>query len=812
MMNKTSMKAKPAAIDSGAGARPRIGCSMMRPMAAALFTCFTASALAQSAGVISNGSGNANDNTEASLPAVTVETSRSVAEQNQLPVTTASVTAAQIADTVNAMNVEDTLKYLPSVMIRKRYIGDTNAPMATRTTGINAGARTLIYADGILLSTLINNNNGNGSPQWFMVAPEEIARVDVMYGPFSAMYPGNSYGAVTEITTRMPKKFEASAKVSTASQNFNQYGKNDRYPASEVNINLGNRAGDLSWWFSANHLDSFSQPLTYLTIGQSAAAAGGAPVVSGATADRNRLGGPIQILGAGSLTHTMQDTAKIKLAYDFSPTLTAAYTLGFWQNKANTNSQTYLSDASGAPYYGGTGTVNIGGNAYDAGTIAGLFSSNTVEQEHWMQSLSLKTKNQGPWNWEAIATNFYYSKDITRTSSGAYPAAQQSGPGTISDAGGTGWSTLDLNGAWLPKGAASIHSVRFGAHVDEYTLKNPGYNTDDWVDGGEGPLTSDSLGKTRTEALWAQDAWRWTPDVVATIGGRFEWWSAFDGYNLSTGSGTTFAVNQPDIAQSGFSPKLSVAWQANDLWSVTGSFGKALRFPTVGELYQNLQSGPIFLQANPFLKPERVLSGELALERDTDSSKLRVSLFEERVFDALIAQTSTIPGIASPVSFTQNIDSTRQRGVELVAQRNDVLVKGLELNGSVTYVNAIITGNSSYVAPSSTPGATSVGKQTPYVPTWRATAVATYRPNDRWAYTLAGRYSSRMYATVDNTDVNTSTYQGFDAYFVADARMSYRVDKHWSVAAGVDNIANRQYFLFHPFPERTVFAELKYQY
>lgn len=774
----------------------------LRPMTAAIVAAiasFAVSAFAQTA--------------DSALPAVTVQGTRSVAEQHQLPVTTESVTASQAAETINAMNVEDILKYTPSILIRKRYIGDTNAPMATRTTGINASARSLIYADGILLSTLINNNNGNGSPQWFMVAPEEIERIDVMYGPFSAMYPGNSYGAVAAITTRMPKQFEASAKLNTATQHFSQYGTNDAYPATQANVNLGNRSGDLSWWFSVNHLDSFSPPVTYATINQSTAApVGGAPVAAGAYADRNRTGGAIQVLGAGNLTHTLQDSAKIKLAYDFTPSLTAAYTLGYWQNKATANAQSYLTDASGARYYGGaSGSVNIGGNAYSASTIAGQFSSNTVEQEHWMQSLSLRTKDQGPWNWEAIATNFYYGKDLTRTSTGLYPDAQTSGAGRIADAGGTGWSTLDLNGKWRGEGVAAMHNLSFGAHYDQYKLVNPTYNTLNWVSGGNGSLYSDSRGKTGTQALWAQDAWRLSPSVVATVGGRFEWWRAYDGYNFSTATnGTTFAVNQPEVKQSGLSPKLSVAWQANDLWTVTGSFGKALRFPTVGELYQNVQSGTVIVQANPFLKPERVLSGELALERNTENSKLRISLFEEHVSDALIAQTSTIAGIATPVSFTQNVDATRQRGIELVAQRNDVLIKGLEMTGSVTYVNAVITGNSGYVP--TVAGATSVGKRTPYVPAWRAAMVATYRPDDRWAYTLAGRYSSRMYATVDNTDTNPATYQGFEGYFVADARVLFKIDKHWSAAAGIDNINNRQYFLYHPFPERTVFAELKYNY
>ena len=108
------------------------------------------------------------------------------------PSTKATVTAESIAATVNAVSVEDTLKYLPSLVIRKRHIGDNFAPIATRTSGLGASARSLIYADGALLSALIGNNNGNGSPRWSLVTPEEVERIDVLYGPFSAAYSGNS--------------------------------------------------------------------------------------------------------------------------------------------------------------------------------------------------------------------------------------------------------------------------------------------------------------------------------------------------------------------------------------------------------------------------------------------------------------------------------------------------------------------------------------------------------------------------------------------------------------------------------------------
>ena len=54
---------------------------------------------------------------------------------------------------------------------------------------------------------------------------------------------------------------------------------------------VGNRVGPWSFWLSANHLDSNSQPVSYGTLTRSTTAASVAdPVVSGASPDRNRTG------------------------------------------------------------------------------------------------------------------------------------------------------------------------------------------------------------------------------------------------------------------------------------------------------------------------------------------------------------------------------------------------------------------------------------------------------------------------------------------------------------------------------------------
>ena len=152
-------------------------------------------------------------------------------KQSGGPSTVESVDAERLEETTAVITPEDSLRYLPSLFVRKRHVGDTQSPLATRTSGVGASARSLIYADGLLLSSLIGNNNTSASPRWGMVSPEEIERVDVLYGPFSAAYPGNSIGAVVNITTSLPEKSGGSVSAATSVQSFEQYATDGVFPA-----------------------------------------------------------------------------------------------------------------------------------------------------------------------------------------------------------------------------------------------------------------------------------------------------------------------------------------------------------------------------------------------------------------------------------------------------------------------------------------------------------------------------------------------------------------------------------------------------
>jgi iron complex outermembrane receptor protein len=252
-------------------------------------------------------------------------------------------------------------------------------------------------------------------------------------------------------------------------------------------------------------------------------------------------------------------------------------------------------------------------------------------------------------------------------------------------------------------------------------------------------------------------------------------------------------------------------WDASKDLLVTGSYGKAYRFPTVSELYQAVTVAGVIFTPNPNLRPERAHTFELALEHPIDKGRLRLSLFQEELADALLSQNSTIPGTNTIGSSVQNIDKVRSRGIELVAQKDDAGIRGLDLFGSVTFVDSRIISDPGFRNAANV--LTDVrNKYTPNIPRLKISGTATYRYDEHLSGTVGARYSARVWATLDNTDINPHAYQGFESFLLVDMRLNYQFDKKTRAAVGIDNLTNRKYFLFHPFPMRTVFAELKHNF
>jgi iron complex outermembrane receptor protein len=739
------------------------------------------------------------DDPKKSLGIVTITATAPSSLPSEIPTTMQGISGEKIAQTVNATDSEDALKYFPSLLVRKRYIGDYNhAVLSSRASGTGNSARSAVYADGILLSNYLGNGAAY-TPRWALVTPEEVERVDVMYGPFSAAYPGNSAGAVVDFVTRMPERFEAHAKAIVSTQPSRLYSSDDTFNAHQESLSVGSRSGVWSWWASFNHTDSHGQPLTFPTrlVSAGTISTAGTPV-TGAVLDRDRSNNPWYLLGTATEYRTLQEHARIKLAYDISPTLRASYTLGLWQNSATNRPASWLRDASGNPVY--SGAVNIGGRFFSL--TAADYSLSDETFRHFAHGLSVKSHVGGQWDWEVAASLYAFSTDLQRQATVALPTAASGGAGTVTDQSGTGWNTLALKGIWRPSGADGAHVFDFGLQQERYQLRALKSNiTGDWRYDPAGSLNTNVGGNSSMQSLYAQDAWTLAKDWKTVLGLRVEKWTAFGGYT-ATGSS---AANYDSRNTTYVSPKAALSWQVGVNTVLKTSVGRAVRMPTVNELY-GATSGVLTVVNDPNLRPEKSWTGELSLERELPGLQLRATVFYESVRDSLYSERTAV-GSAS-VTRISNVGRIATPGVELALQGFDWLLPGLDLQASLTWADSRIRENSGYVT---TPGDT-LGKYQPRVPEWRATAQAGYRIDDRWTASLAVRFSGTQYSTLDNSDPNGYAYQGASPYISGDLRLRYQPARRWHVAVGVDNAGNYQYWNFHPYPDRTYIGEVQFDW
>ena len=704
------------------------------------------------------------------------------------PATVETYDRKQIQETVNAATPAQTLKYLPSIQVRERFIGDRNGIIATRTIGAISSAQSMLFADGVLLSNLLGNSY-SFPPRWGMVSPEEIESISMMYGPFSSLYAGNSFGGVISIQTRMPEKFESHVSLQTFIQNFKLYGTDSNNTGNHESASVGSKFNDFSFLLGVDRLDNRGQPLDFAVASVNNSGAGGASVI-GAYQDKSEKSTGRIIFGATNIDDTQQINTKLKLAYDFTPEFKAAYTLGLWDADGRTDVQSYIKNASGSPVY--SGNVNFNGNKYTAVKM----SPSKSEALHIMQVLDLKSNTKAFFDWQLTLSDYDYQKDL----SGASSTAAGENPyvtrvGTLADMHGTGWTVLEARGIFRPKN----HMIDIGYHIDDYRLHSVTNEAADWLTTNKGAFNASSKGDTQTQALYIQDKWQLNPHWALTLGAREEFWVASNGENKTGAHVASYKNN----SEAKFSPKVSISYEPEPAWGFRAAFGQAFRFPTVTELYQQLASGSNILVNNPNLKPEEVVSAELTAERRLMNGLIRLSFFNEHKYDGLISQTNLVSAGTTSTYF-QNIDHIRTYGIELATEWQDALISGLDLHANATLADAKVLLDSA--APSNN------GNRAPRIPKQLYKAVATYHLNNELTVSLGARYSGRQYINLDNSDINPDTYKAASQFFLVDVKANYKFSDRWTASLGVDNITNDKAYVSHPLPQRTGYFQLKFDY
>jgi iron complex outermembrane receptor protein len=590
---------------------------------------------------------------DAQLKTVLVASARAPLDPN-LPSSTASKTAEQLREQT-IYNPEDIAVNLPSTTVRKRYFGDRNANVAGRSYGTLQPGRALVYLDGYLISNFLGRFD---APRWNMVNVEAIERIDALYGPFSAIYPGNSMGTTLIVTERKPRGLEASASIKLNQQGFNEYATSENYTSKQLSGRIASRLDSGLWYaVSMQRQDSQGHPMGYAnavrgaTSGAFVTATAAAKSVTGIVYDRDPQNRERALFGATGMDHNRQDTVNLRVGYELSATQEIEARVAWWHDDSTVTNTTWLRDAAGNPVW--SGLVKDGARQFSVPSNA--FAPSTRDEAHRQLGATWKTRHAKGWNASVVATDYVIQSDAARQANLAQPLADLGGAGTVTRRDGTGWNTCEVQSTYTPTEGDfgnGQHALVLGLHRNQYTLQNVINNAPDWR-GAETTLNQNYYGKTTITALYAQDAWKLHPDWMLTTGLRFENFESADGSQYFAG---------PPVAQKAFagrsltatSPKLSLAWSAMDDVTLRTSLGRGVRFPNVDELFNGTQTGTSITTSDPNLRPEVSDSAEISVEREWGRHWLRASLFRDDVTDTILRQTDST--VFPSVTRVSNVD------------------------------------------------------------------------------------------------------------------------------------------------------------
>ncbi len=712
-----------------------------------------------------------------------------------------SILTQQDMQAINMVTTEDLVKFEPSLVIRRRFIGDSNGTLGIRGSNMFQTSRSMVFADGVPLHYLLQSR-WNGAPRWTMVSASEIAQVEVIYGPFSAEYSGNAMGGVVLIETAIPQKREFHVDGSFFNQQFDAYGFDDDVDGFKGFISFGDKIGNTSYYFSYNHLDNTAQPQTFRD-----ATFADTPEVgntSGAIFEKDSRGRSRIWYGDTGTVETQTDNFKFKLGTDF----------GAWQTLLNFALEDRQSDNVGQSYLndGNDLTLWAGSELVQDGRIFSINSTRLNARALDRQSLSIGLRLKGQLNdqarFEANVNRFDILKNESRDSALNPQDPLYTTEGQVSDYDDSGWNTAEAK-LYFEQLFVPGFNIVTGARYESYELNLDVFDSPNYLTGAKGNYSSRFGGQTQISAVFAQANWTLTPRWDLAFGLRYESFKSHDGYYDDDDNTTPEfdLVNIPSESKDAVSPKFSAGYRPYESWLIRYSAAKAFRFPIVEELFSQYRAYNIVALSNPELEPEDGLHHNIMIDKAIDGGNLRVNLFQETVKDTIESQTDSSTNVRSFVP----IDEIDVKGIEFIANKSEVFFKELDLRFNVTWTDAKVVDNSTAESAIGFDPANSIeGNRYPRLPKWRSNLLATYHLNEAFNFSSNIQYTSDSFGRIDNSDTQHNVYGAQDAYTRIGLRAAYDVSNQWNISAGLDNVTNEITYVAHPWPGRTVYLNFSY--
>ena len=276
--------------------------------------------------------------------------------------------------------------------------------------------------------------------------------------------------------------------------------------------------------------------------------------------------------------------------------------------------------------------------------------------------------------------------------------------------------------------------------------------------------------------------------LIVNLGARFDWIESSQGRSWDSRPEpprTAYDNSYPTTQWTNFSPKGGVTYHPDDKTAFKVSAGTGFRAPSLFELYKNQVrgGGTFFRFANPDLKPEKITSYDVGVERFfTDQLWGRVTFYQswarDYIGDRLIRQFIRA-GRVYREYIIENISRVNIHGLEVEMKWDPR--RDLTLFGNYTWNVSKIKRD--------TANPELEGNYLPTDPIHKIHFGLWYKNPEIVNVLLQGNYYITMYFDNENTFKS-------GGYFTMDASLSRRFWKHVELTLDLENIFNRKYPLF----------------
>ena len=684
------------------------------------------------------------EETDATLKEMVVTATKTAKIASEAPASVTVVTAKEI-ENKNAHRVDEALAGTPGVFIRGLDGQQPNNYQNQITMrGIPGYYRTGVLVDGISI-----NNAFSGGVNMSAVPIDDIKQIEVVPGPFSSLYGGAGMAGVINIITKAPEKREISLKGEAGSHNF-----------KSLDIGFRDKLSDaLGISLSYGRKESDGYVSDYVT---KATSAGAGTVVTGWEKTTTSTGATTYIIGDKGKEAWEQDNYGAKFYLKLSPLSKFIFETSYLTHRTKDGLGNNYLTAAGVPFTNGTAQID-GAKATIKATDF-LKTTNGEDMTRYAATYETQLAND-----LKLKANLSYQNNEYWYTTITSHATNTSGAGTVADI-----PNKKIDGdVQLSFPVASNQYLVVGASANSSTLNKKVKALASWREKDNTGTVGDwADGNSQFMAVYVQDEIAISDKLTVYGGARYDRWSTDGTININS------TLNNYDTrTSSAINPKAAAVYKLDQGTIIKGAIGKAFRAPNLSDMYSTYGTTTVYW-SNPDLKPETVITAEIGAEHEFKTGTLlRATYYRSDISDLIYSTTSGVN------RYKFNAGSAETEGIDLEARQK--LLGGLAAFINATFVSTTITENS--VRP------TSVGKQMPYQAEKMAN-IGLEGSRGPWSGSIIGSYVGKMYSNDSNSDTFNNVPGSYDPYFVANAKISYKVDKTLTASLSIKNLFDREYF------------------